>query len=224
MPAAGFAIDLLPGRGLLRSVTPRALAQNVAHASCDTRRARSCVALAVGAPAPAARGRRRRRLRVAAGASWRPGCGGVPAVVHEADAHPGLANRIAVRLGARPAVTLPGTPLPGAVVTGNPIRPAIAAVQPGAGRRRRWSPSSAGASAPARSTGAALGLYDRWRDRADVTIHHVAGARDYEECRTRLAALRAPGRRARVPTRPVRGAHGGVYTEATVVVCRGRAA
>jgi UDP-N-acetylglucosamine--N-acetylmuramyl-(pentapeptide) pyrophosphoryl-undecaprenol N-acetylglucosamine transferase len=29
VPAAGFAIDLLPGRGLLRSVRPRALAQNV---------------------------------------------------------------------------------------------------------------------------------------------------------------------------------------------------
>ncbi len=34
-----------------------------------------------------------------------------------------------MRLGATPAVTLPGTPLRGAVVTGNPIRPAIAAVE-----------------------------------------------------------------------------------------------
>ena len=32
----------------------------------------------------------------------------VPVVVHEQDAAPGLANRIGVRLGARPAVSLPG--------------------------------------------------------------------------------------------------------------------
>src|SRR5213079_1321708 len=105
----------------------------------------------------------------------------VPTVIHEADAHPGLANRIAVRLGARTAVSLPGTALPGAVVTGNPIRPAIAAV-----RRAPVAPplvAVVGGSLGARSLNrAALGLYDRWRHRADVTIHHVSGARDYEEC------------------------------------------
>jgi UDP-N-acetylglucosamine--N-acetylmuramyl-(pentapeptide) pyrophosphoryl-undecaprenol N-acetylglucosamine transferase len=52
----------------------------------------------------------------------------VPAVVHEQNAAPGLANRIGVRLGARAAVSLPGTRLRGALVTGNPIRPEIATV------------------------------------------------------------------------------------------------
>ena len=47
--------------------------------------------------------------------------------MHEQDAAPGLANRLAVRLGARAAVSLPDTPLPGATLTGNPVRPAIAA-------------------------------------------------------------------------------------------------
>src|SRR5262249_60111182 len=55
----------------------------------------------------------------------------IPAVVHEQNAAPGLVNRIAVRLGARAAVSLPGTPLRGAVLTGNPVRGEVAA-----GRRR----------------------------------------------------------------------------------------
>ena len=72
----------------------------------------------------------------------------IPAVIHEADAHPGLANRIAVRLGARPAVSLPDTPLRGAVVTGNPIRPEIVSVEraprDAADRRGgRWKPGCA---------------------------------------------------------------------------------
>src|SRR4051794_26432045 len=36
---------------------------------------------------------------------------GVPVVVHEQNALPGLANRIGARLAARVAVTVPGTPL-----------------------------------------------------------------------------------------------------------------
>src|SRR5205823_10140835 len=53
----------------------------------------------------------------------------IPTVVHEQNAAPGLANRIAVRLGARAAVSLPGTPLPGAILTGNPVRAAVVAVE-----------------------------------------------------------------------------------------------
>jgi UDP-N-acetylglucosamine:LPS N-acetylglucosamine transferase len=143
----------------------------------------------------------------------------IPAVVHEADAHPGLANRIAVRLGARAAVTLPGTPLRGAVVTGNPIRPAIAAVD-----RAPVTPAMVavvGGSLGARSLNrAVLGLYDRWRHRTDLTIHHVSGRRDYEECSTRLAALRAAGDSLSYSLVPFEEHMEAVYTEATLVVSR----
>jgi len=50
---------------------------------------------------------------------------GVPVVVHEANARPGLANRLGARRAAAVAVTFPGTPLPRAVVTGLPLRPEI---------------------------------------------------------------------------------------------------
>jgi UDP-N-acetylglucosamine:LPS N-acetylglucosamine transferase len=143
----------------------------------------------------------------------------VPTVVHESDAYPGLANRIAVRLGARAAVTLPGTPLAGAVVTGNPVRPAIVGVT-----RAPVAPpvvAVVGGSLGARSLNrAVLGLYGRWRDRGDVTIHHVTGTRDYEECRTALAAERAAGDRLSYSLVAFEEHMEAVYADATLVVSR----
>jgi undecaprenyldiphospho-muramoylpentapeptide beta-N-acetylglucosaminyltransferase len=216
VPAAGFAVDLLPGRGLERRASLAALGRNLhtsyetavafARASALVRRLRPRIVVGVGgyASLPAVVAARARRI---------------PAVVHEADAHPGLANRIAVRLGARAAVSLPGTPLRGAVVTGNPIRPAIARVE-----RAPVTPplvAIVGGSLGARSVNqAALGLYDRWRDRDDVTIHHVSGTRDYEECSTALAAQRVAGDRLSYSLVPFEEHMEVVYTEATLVVSR----
>jgi UDP-N-acetylglucosamine--N-acetylmuramyl-(pentapeptide) pyrophosphoryl-undecaprenol N-acetylglucosamine transferase len=47
---------------------------------------------------------------------------GVPIVVHEANARPGVANRLGARLTSHVAVSFPGTPLRGAEVTGLPLR------------------------------------------------------------------------------------------------------
>lgn len=216
VPAAGFDVELLPGRGLLRSCSPEAIARN-ARTTYDTavafRRASAIV------------GRLRPRVVVGVGgyaslpALVAARARGIPTVVHEADAHPGLANRIAVRLGARAAVTLPGTPLRGAVVTGNPIRPAIVAVE----RAPILPPLVAvvGGSLGARSLNhAALGLYDRWRDRTDVTIHHVTGTRDYEECSEGLEARRAPTDRLSYQLVPFEEHMEAVYARATLVVSR----
>jgi len=192
VPEAGFAIDLLPGRGLRRAFTPAAVRSNVgavcwsavavARANRVVRRARPRVVVGVGgyASLPTLVAARAHRM---------------PLVVHEQNAAPGLANRIAVRLGARAAVAIPGTPLEGAVVTGNPVRPAIRAV-----RRRpdHGHPTVAvvgGSLGARRLNDAMLDLYDAWRDRAGVSIHHVTGPRDYEGCTARLASLRTPGDR-----------------------------
>ncbi|WP_309134794.1 UDP-N-acetylmuramate--L-alanine ligase [Cellulomonas sp.] len=50
---------------------------------------------------------------------------GVPVVVHEQNARPGLANRLGARGAAAVGVTFPGTALPGAQVTGLPLRRAV---------------------------------------------------------------------------------------------------
>lgn len=216
VPVAGFAIDLLPGRGLERKLTPRTLLRNLRtlwdtlvalrRAFAVVRRTRPRVVVGVGgyASLPA----------LVAAKLCR-----VPTVIHEADAHPGLANRIAVRLGARPAVTLANTALPGAVVTGNPIRPAIAAVRPAP-----VAPpliAVVGGSLGARSLNrAVLGLYDRWRDRVDVTIHHVSGTRDYEECLATLDAARAVGDALGYRLVPFEEHMETIYTDATIIVAR----
>ncbi|OZB49771.1 MAG: UDP-N-acetylmuramate--alanine ligase [Cellulomonas sp. 14-74-6] len=67
---------------------------------------------------------------------------GLPVVVHEQNARPGLANRLGARWARAVAVTFPGTVLPHAQVTGLPLRPAVAALlddratDPAAVRRR----------------------------------------------------------------------------------------
>ncbi|GAB2595761.1 UDP-N-acetylglucosamine--N-acetylmuramyl-(pentapeptide) pyrophosphoryl-undecaprenol N-acetylglucosamine transferase [Pseudactinotalea suaedae] len=66
---------------------------------------------------------------------------GVPVVVHEQNARPGLANRLGARFASAVAVTFAGTKLPGATVVGLPLRSAIAdlvaarAADPAAARR-----------------------------------------------------------------------------------------
>ena len=222
MPAAGYAIDLLPGRGLRRERSPRsdraeprhgvatpsvAFVRALRHrapargprsswASAGTRR---CPAL-VGGAAPADPGRRAR-----------------------ADAHPGLANRIAVRLGARAAVSLPGTPLPR---RGGHRQPDPARDRRGAsGRRSTPAARGRGRRQPrraARSTTPTLDLYDRWRDRADVVDPpRDAVPRDYEECRDAArGARRARATRSATGSSATRSTWRRCTREATLVVCR----
>ena len=75
--------------------------------------------------------------------------------MHEQDAAPGLANRMGVRLGARPAVSLPGHAASGRDAHREPgARASFASVDRRAARRsaRSW-PSSAARRGHARSTG-----------------------------------------------------------------------
>ena len=59
---------------------------------------------------------------------------GVPIVVHEQNALPGLANRVGARLAARVAVTVPGTPLHRGEHVGMPLRTAISSLDRAAQR------------------------------------------------------------------------------------------
>ncbi len=58
----------------------------------------------------------------------------VPIVIHEANARPGLANRLGARKTPYVAVTFAGTPIRGARVTGTPLRREIATLDRGAVR------------------------------------------------------------------------------------------
>jgi UDP-N-acetylglucosamine--N-acetylmuramyl-(pentapeptide) pyrophosphoryl-undecaprenol N-acetylglucosamine transferase len=66
------------------------------------------------------------------------GRAGIPIVVHEQNALPGLANRIGARLAARVGVTMPGTPLPKAEHIGMPLRRALTSLdRPGLRKEAR---------------------------------------------------------------------------------------
>lgn len=185
VPAAGFELVALPGRGIARRLTidnvgaVAGLLVAFVRATVLVRRSRPAVVVVVGgyASAPAA----------FAAALWR-----VPLVVAEQNAVPGLANRIAGRFAAASAVSFEGTPLPRAVLTGNPVRTEVVSADTSpegraAARRALGLPvdrmvvAVAGGSLGARRINdAVLALASLWADRDDVCLYHVTGRRDFE--------------------------------------------
>ncbi len=186
VPAAGFEVVLLPGRGIARRLTKDNIGAAVGllrafgRALVLMRRLRPAVTVAVGGYASAA--------AALAAVVWR-----VPLVVAEQNAVPGLANRLAGRFARASAVSFEGTPLPRAVVTGNPVRPEIvmADTSPAgraAARAALGLPAGAvvvavaGGSLGARRINAAVvELARRWAGRGGICIRHVVGRRDYPD-------------------------------------------
>ncbi len=216
VPAAGYAVELLALDGIQRSLAPRALLRSVravlafvralGHCVRMLRREQPAVVVGVGGYASAPCVLAARLLRL-------------PTVVHEQNAVPGVVNRMAVRLGARPAVSFPDAPWGRAVVTGNPIRAEVAAA--------RWAPVAppqlavvGGSQGAGRLNDVALGLYDRWRARSDVAIRHVAGPKHVDGCRTRLEALRRPDDRLAYELVDFEADMPALYARSAVVLCR----
>lgn len=185
VPDAGLPLTLLPGRGIQRRFTTANIAaisgilRAVWRAVALVRRLRPRAVVGVGgfASVPC----------VLAAALWR-----VPIVIAEQNTHPGAANRLAARFAKAAAVAFPGTPLPRAVVTGNPVRPEILAVDRAAhgddAKAALGVPPGrtlvlvAGGSLGALSINrAVVGLAARWRDRTDVAVRHVVGDRDWDD-------------------------------------------
>lgn len=114
VPEAGFPLVLLPGRGIQRRLTlenvgsawglVRALVRSMGIVG--RLRPRVVVSLGGYASVPCA---------VAAGLRR------VPVVVAEQNAVPGAANRLVSRWAKASAISFPGTDLPRAVLTGNPV-------------------------------------------------------------------------------------------------------
>jgi UDP-N-acetylglucosamine--N-acetylmuramyl-(pentapeptide) pyrophosphoryl-undecaprenol N-acetylglucosamine transferase len=213
VPEAGFAIDLLPGRGLQRRLT----LQNVSalwgacsalfRAIAIVRRYRPRVVVGFGGYASFPCVLAARLLRV-------------PVVVHEQDAAPGLANRLGVRLGARPAVSLPDTPLPRATLTGNPVRAAFAGLVREPARDPALLAVFGGAQGARTINRAALGCYDRWRDRTDLAVRHVCGPRNLDACTAELAAARQPGDSLHYELVGYEEHMDDLYARAALAVCR----
>ncbi|MCU4183686.1 undecaprenyldiphospho-muramoylpentapeptide beta-N-acetylglucosaminyltransferase [Acidiferrimicrobium sp. IK] len=186
VPAAGFSLTLLPGRGVARRLTPAnigaiaGLLAAVVMAVVLVGRRRPAVVVTVGGYASVA--------CVVAAAVWR-----VPLVVAEQNAVPGLANRMAARVARAAAVSFPGTALPRAEVTGNPVRREMLAVDRSpAGRAQARAElgvdpdavmvAVAGGSLGARRINdAVVALAADWAGRSGWAVRHVVGERDWEQ-------------------------------------------
>ncbi len=144
---------------------------------------------------------------------------GRPLVIHEQNSIAGLANRVLARLADRVLCTFPGA-LPGAIVTGNPVRPEIGALEPPerryAGRsgplRLLVVGGSLGAMALNDAVPAAMALVPRER-RPRIT--HQAGTRHIEALRGAYAAAGVEAEAV-----PFIDDMAKAYAEADLVVCR----
>lgn len=185
VPAAGFGITLLPGRGinerkltLANLAAAGALAGAGAAGMAVVARRRPAVVLCVGGYASLAPG-------LAAGVLRRP------LIVHEQNAVPGAANKINSRFARACAVSLPGTAIARPVFTGNPVSAEFADLDPSpegkrAARERlgldpsRTVVAAWGGSLGSRRINEAIrGVVEAWSDRDDLVVHHVVGRRDF---------------------------------------------
>jgi undecaprenyldiphospho-muramoylpentapeptide beta-N-acetylglucosaminyltransferase len=185
VPESGFEITLLPGRGIQRKLTLEniaaiwGIAQAVMQSIFLIRKRRPAVVLALGGFASVA-------CSLAA-ILWR-----VPLIVADQNARAGASNRLVARWAKACAVPFNETDLPRAVLTGNPVREEMLRV--GADRQqlaarvtlglptdRTVIVAFAGSLGSRRLNQAVYGAVQQWSGRSDLAIHHVVGARDFDD-------------------------------------------
>jgi UDP-N-acetylglucosamine--N-acetylmuramyl-(pentapeptide) pyrophosphoryl-undecaprenol N-acetylglucosamine transferase len=190
VPEAGFPIDLLPILPLFRRLTaetvaaPFAAVRGVLAAERLIRRHGFDVVCGMGAYVT---------LPVAV-AAWRAG---VPVVLHEQNAVPGVANRLAARvartvaLGAADAAPRFSVPMERTVVVGNPVRPELARLDRAALREqglaafdldpeRRTLFVFGGSHGAGRINNALIAATPHWPEPGAVQVLHACG-RDLED-------------------------------------------
>ncbi|MCW3038079.1 MAG: UDP-N-acetylglucosamine--N-acetylmuramyl-(pentapeptide) pyrophosphoryl-undecaprenol [Actinobacteria bacterium] len=197
--AQGIAFEGIDVLGFRRSVSPRNVlaaakgALATGRAVGILRRARADVAVGTGGYVS---------IPVAMAAAMLR----IPLVLHEANAIPGVANRLAGRWAAAVAVSFPGAerwfraPV---TMTGNPIRPEVATLDRLAHRteaydhfgleaRRRTLLVFGGSQGARRINEAALGAYERWRGDERLQVLHLVGPKELPAAEARLEDLRLP--------------------------------
>jgi undecaprenyldiphospho-muramoylpentapeptide beta-N-acetylglucosaminyltransferase len=226
VPEAGFALTMLPGRGIQRRLTLEnvrsalGLARACGQAFSLVRHLRPHVVVSLGGYASVPAALAARALRV-------------PIVVAEQNAVPGAANRLVARFAKASAVSFVGTELPRAVVTGNPVRAEVRVIRAtrdrdaararlGIDEGRQVVAVFGGSLGARRVNDAVLGAVEQWRDRGDLAVRHVLGERDwprYEQQARGLAALRDEGH---IQYQPVvyEDDMPTMYEAADLVVCR----
>lgn len=226
VPAAGFELTVLPGRGIQRKFTTdnvgaiaglmRAFA--TAEKLVKSRRPAVVVALGGYASVPAGLWAILRKI---------------PIVVAEQNAVPGLANRIIGRFAKVCAVSYEGTDLPNAVWTGNPVRPEILAIAKAdetaaaAAKAKLDVPADRvlivvfGGSLGARTiNNAVVDALGPLRDRADLAIRHIIGHRDFADLSSRVQSLHLESGELEYTPIEYEDDMATVFAAADLVICR----
>jgi UDP-N-acetylglucosamine--N-acetylmuramyl-(pentapeptide) pyrophosphoryl-undecaprenol N-acetylglucosamine transferase len=196
VPATDFPATFLPGRGIERRLSLQSL---------------QSVGALLKACAQAWRlvGRLKPRVVVSVGGYASVACAlaavlrRVPIVVAEQNAAPGAANRLVSRFAKASAVSFDGTPLRRAVVTGNPVRAEVSAIErtrdAEAARHkldvyagRRMVLIFGGSLGALRINRAVVEAVRRWAPRTDLHVRHVVGQRDWKEIAPAVGAIWSP--------------------------------
>jgi UDP-N-acetylglucosamine--N-acetylmuramyl-(pentapeptide) pyrophosphoryl-undecaprenol N-acetylglucosamine transferase len=184
IPARGYPLELIPPVPLQRKLnralltTPLRLRDSVRSAGAVLDRTRAEVVVGFGGyvAMPAYIAAKRRRI---------------PIVVHEANARPGVANRVAARLTPHVFTASPGVPLAHARPVGIPLRPAIAdldraALRGDARARFGLDPDApvlmvTGGSQGAQAINTAVSGAAAALRRAGIQVLHIAGPQNVVE-------------------------------------------
>jgi UDP-N-acetylglucosamine--N-acetylmuramyl-(pentapeptide) pyrophosphoryl-undecaprenol N-acetylglucosamine transferase len=202
VPQAGFEVDLLPVQPLSRRLAretllaPFAAVAGVAAARRLIRRHRFDVVCGMGGYVT---------LPVAVAARLER----VPVVLHEQNAVPGIANRLAARVASRIALGVKqaatGFPVGRTVVVGNPVRPELARLDRqglhaeglaafGLDPERRTLFVFGGSQGARRINQALVAATGHWPQPERVQVLHACGRRDEADVRAAWAAADPEGR------------------------------
>lgn len=189
--AAGFSIDLLPGRGLLRSFSPAAIRQNLSSALGLLQGVRQAFSILSQRKPDAV-------LCLGGYAAFPTTLAALllrtPIVVSEQNARASAVNRLFGRVAKACALPYPDTDLPGDEVTGNPILPDVVDLVANTDQRGAREELTIDAeriviavwagSLGARTINRAVAeLATQWSHRSDLVLYHVVGRRDWSDHR-----------------------------------------
>ena len=227
VPAAGWTLHVVDAVPLTRKLSVQTLRiplvlLRAARDARDLLRGRNAVAAVVFGGYVS--------VPLALGARWAK----VPLVVHEQNAVPGIANRLAGRWAQVVALTHEGTGFGSGrnVVTGNPVRPGVAPEAIAAGRAEAQRTFDldpdrttllvfGGSQGAQRINTATVETATLWTKPGQLQILHAAGTRNAGEVQAAWERARAgPGEVPRVRCVPFIERMDLAYAAADVVVCR----
>jgi UDP-N-acetylglucosamine--N-acetylmuramyl-(pentapeptide) pyrophosphoryl-undecaprenol N-acetylglucosamine transferase len=219
IPASGFKLVTVPGRGLPRKIEPAIIGAAILFFLALFKSLfillsfRPQVVVGMGGYIS---------LPVVLAATLL----GKRVVIHEQNSVPGLANKIAARVADQIAVSFPDSARffkRKVILTGNPVRKRVSQAT-----RQKLKPRSqsrtilifGGSQGARRLNEAVVELYELVRERRDIRIVHLTGKRDFEQIRQRISELKKSTDKVAYHLYPYKEDIESIYSQADLVISR----